>query len=327
MHTQIHMFDCEHPAKSRNIIICITIVVSLFLAMSIIFTCIHQIEEGHVGIYKRGGEVLEGYTTAGYNFKIPIITTVYEIQITYQTDIMQDVPCGTNKGVTIYFPFINISNMLRPEHARMMVKNYTVNYDKLLIFDKVQHELNQICSINSIQDMVIDKFHEIDDNLTKTLQKFIDEMSEGLEIRSVRVSKPTLPESLKQKYIAIEEEILNQEIKLKARAVEKTKEETVKQLQDIQNEVLLAKMINEKNISEVENQKYLGTQKSLADAEAYRIKEMANSESYKINMTAYSNKQLHTDSYLMVVRMQSLMNNSKLFFEGKIPSYIGSFGN
>jgi len=36
---------------------------------------IHKINEGHLGIYKRGGALLDGYTNPGYNFMFPLMTS------------------------------------------------------------------------------------------------------------------------------------------------------------------------------------------------------------------------------------------------------------
>jgi len=35
---------------------------------------IHKIEEGNVGVYYRGGALINGYTNPGYNLMIPGIT-------------------------------------------------------------------------------------------------------------------------------------------------------------------------------------------------------------------------------------------------------------
>ena len=35
-----------------------------------------------------------------------------------------------------------------------IVKNYTADYDKTLIFNKVHHELNQFCSVHNLQEVL-----------------------------------------------------------------------------------------------------------------------------------------------------------------------------
>ena len=39
-----------------------------------------------------------------------------------------------------------------------IVKNYTADYDKTLIYNKIHHELNQFCSIHNLQEVYIDLF-------------------------------------------------------------------------------------------------------------------------------------------------------------------------
>lgn len=46
-----------------------------------------------------------------------------------------------------------------------VVRNYTADYDKTLIFNKVHHELNQFCSAHTLHEVYIDLFDQIDENL------------------------------------------------------------------------------------------------------------------------------------------------------------------
>ena len=41
-----------------------------------------------------------------------------------------------------------------------VVKNFTADYDKPLIFDKVHHEVNQFCSTQNLHSVYIDLFGE-----------------------------------------------------------------------------------------------------------------------------------------------------------------------
>ena len=51
----------------------------------------------------------------------------------------------------IYFDRIEVVNVLSASAVHDIVKNYTADYDKPLIFDKVHHELNQFCSGTYLQ--------------------------------------------------------------------------------------------------------------------------------------------------------------------------------
>ena len=79
---------------------------SFALAMPVLlimFNGFHIVEEGHVGIYFRGGALLNSITEPGFNFKLPIITSVENVQVTVQTDKVTNIPCGTSGGVVIHF--------------------------------------------------------------------------------------------------------------------------------------------------------------------------------------------------------------------------------
>ena len=109
---------------------------------------------------------------------------------------MSDVPCGTQGGVVINFGKIEVVNRLREDHAWQTVKNYTVNYDKTWIYDKIHHEINQFCSKHTMQEVYIDKFDILDEHLADVLQENAAKWAPGIEIISIRVTKPTIPKAL-----------------------------------------------------------------------------------------------------------------------------------
>lgn len=65
------------------------------------------------------------------------------------------------------------------------VKNYTSQYDKVWIFDKIHHELNQFCSRHTLQEIYIEKFQNVDDMLLNALQESCDKWAPGIEIVSL----------------------------------------------------------------------------------------------------------------------------------------------
>ena len=117
----------------------IEILLGIFVvAPLIVFSGVHTVQEGHIGVYFRGGAILDGYQEPGWNFMFPFITTVENVQVTVQTDKVNNVPCGTSGGVNVMFEQIEVVNRLKKQLAQETVKNYTVNYDKTWIFDKIQ---------------------------------------------------------------------------------------------------------------------------------------------------------------------------------------------
>ncbi|VDO10397.1 unnamed protein product [Brugia timori] len=65
-------------------------IVALFMAFAL-----HHIEEGHVGVYYRGGALLSRVSQPGYHLMFPFFTTYKSVQVTLQTDEAKNVPCGT----------------------------------------------------------------------------------------------------------------------------------------------------------------------------------------------------------------------------------------
>lgn len=52
----------------------------------------HIIDSGHIGVYKRGGALLNSWTDPGLHFMIPFLTKYHQVQITLQTDQVKDIP-------------------------------------------------------------------------------------------------------------------------------------------------------------------------------------------------------------------------------------------
>merc|ERR1712168_1205141 len=169
-------------------------------------SALHKIEEGHVAVYYRGGALLDTIAQPGFHMMLPFITSHKIIQTTLQTDEVKNVPCGTSGGVMIYFDRIEVVNVLSASAVHDIVKNYTADYDKPLIFDKVHHELNQFCSAHNLHEVYIDYFDQIDEKLKDALQTDLTELAPGLRVHAVRVTKPKIPEAIRKNYELMEAE-------------------------------------------------------------------------------------------------------------------------
>ncbi len=53
---------------------------------------IHTVAEGYIGLYWRGGALIEGYTEPGFHLMIPFITSVAQVQVTVETDTVERIP-------------------------------------------------------------------------------------------------------------------------------------------------------------------------------------------------------------------------------------------
>ena len=309
------------PATLNHIVIGTLIGVGV-LAVAQIFFSLHKIEEGHVGVYYRGGALLDETTQPGYHMMIPFITTFRSIQVTLQTDEVKNVPCGTSGGVMIYFDRIEVVNILQASKVHEIVRNYTADYDKTLIYNKVHHELNQFCSIHTLQEVYIDLFDTIDENLRNSLQKDLDIMSPGLYVQAVRVTKPKIPEHIRQNYEQMEGEKTKLLISIqKQKVVEKDAETDRKRaVIEAEKHAQVSKIALEQQIAEKESLKKM----SLIEDEMFKLRQKmkADVEFYSIEKQAQANKLLLTNEYLELKRFEAIANNAKVYFGPDIPNSL-----
>jgi len=320
------------------------VLVPLFIIVFAIisaFMGIHKVEEGHIGVYYRGGALLDGVSHPGLHFMIPWVTQVADVRVTLQTDTVRNVPCGTSGGVMIYFDKIEVVNILNADAAHSTVKDYGVNYDKTWIFDKVHHEINQFCSSHSLQDVYIEKFSLLDEELRVTLQKECTAWKTGITIVSIRVTKPRIPDGVKKNYEEVEQQKTQLMITTQQQTVALKAEETDKMKATIQAdkeaEVAIIQAEQEANVAiinaqkeasvsrikvetsilekrgehtreKIENEMHLERQKALADANAFGIE-----------LEAEANIKKLTPIYLRSVLYNSLAKPEKVFFGDNIP--------
>ncbi|XP_012696733.2 erlin-1 isoform X2 [Clupea harengus] len=285
----------------------------------LLHSSIHRIDEGHVGVYYRGGALLTAPNGPGYHIMLPFITTYRSVQTTLQTDEIKNVPCGTSGGVMIYFDRIEVVNMLVPFAVVDIVRNYTADYDKTLIFNKIHHELNQFCSVHTLQEVYIGLFDIIDENLKTALQKDLNGMAPGLTIQAVRVTKPKIPESIRRNYELMEAEktrllvtAQTQKVVEKEAETERKKAiieaEKVAQVAGIQFQQKVMEKETEKRISEIQDSSFLATERAKADAEFYTAAKLAEANRMKL-----------TPEYLQMMKYQAIASNSKIYFGQDIP--------
>ncbi|KAK2837684.1 hypothetical protein Q5P01_014896 [Channa striata] len=288
---------------------------------------VHKIDEGHTGVYYRGGALLTTTSGPGFHLMLPFITTYKSVQTTLQTDEVKNVPCGTSGGVMIYFDRIEVVNYLIPSAVYDIVRNFTADYDKALIFNKVHHELNQFCSVHSLQEVYIGLFDQIDENLKLTLQEDLTSMAPGLIIQAVRVTKPNIPESIRRNYELMESEktklLISQQTQ---KVVEKEAEterikavieaEKVAQVAEIKFGQKVMEKETEKKISEIEDGAFLARQKAKADAEFYTSQRAAEANKLKL-----------TPEYLQLMKYKAIAANSKIYFGNDIPQMFVDSGS
>lgn len=192
----------------------------------------------------------------------------------------------------------------------------------LLITRACSHEINQFCSKHTLQEVFIDKFDSLDEQLASALQNDCDRWAPGIEIIAIRVTKPRIPDSLLKNYEKIEAAktqllIAEQEQKVKQRQAETKRLEAridAESLAEI-NRIEMDKQILAKEslrkMEEIENAIYTERERSKADAHYYKVSKMIEAEQ----------KQL-TPEFLKRLAIESFANNTKLYFGESIPKFI-----
>ncbi|CAN0414144.1 unnamed protein product [Pylaiella littoralis] len=301
-----------------------TVLQTLGVSAVLIYVCVvplglHKVREGHVGVYYRGGALMGSVSEPGFHTKIPLLTSMSEIQVTVQTDAVKDIPCGTSGGVMVDFEKVEVVNRLRKTHVLDTIRNYTVNYDTTWIFDKIHHEINQFCSKHTLHEVYISLFDTLDEHLAAALQLDCDVWAPGIEIISVRVTKPRIPSQIRQNFEKMEAEKTKLLIAMETQRVVEKEAETERKRSTIEAQMLsdvsrinmdkeLAEKDVRRRIAAIEDEIHLGREKAYADAVYYaHIKE------------ADSNDRLLTDSFLEYSRILSMGNTSKVYFGEKLP--------
>ncbi|KAG2702499.1 hypothetical protein I3843_06G086400 [Carya illinoinensis] len=283
---------------------------------------LHQVPEGHVGVYWRGGALLKTITDPGFHLKMPLITHYEPVQVTLQTDQVRDIPCGTKGGVMINFEKIEVVNRLHKDFVYETLLNYGVQYDNTWIYDKIHHEINQFCSSHSLQQVYIDVFDQIDEKMKDSLQGDCTRYAPGIEIISVRVTKPTIPESIRRNFEQMEEERTKVLIAIERQRVVEKEAETSKKMaiSEAEKNANVSKIVMEQKLmekdsarrqQEIDNQMYMARERSLADADFYRV--MKEAEANKLKLTP---------QFLELKFIEAIADNTKIFFGEKVPNMV-----
>uniref|UniRef100_A0A5B7A8U1 Putative erlin-1 n=1 Tax=Davidia involucrata TaxID=16924 RepID=A0A5B7A8U1_DAVIN len=283
---------------------------------------LHQVPEGHVGVYWRGGALLKTITDPGFHLKMPLITNFEPIQVTLQTDLVRDIPCGTKGGVMINFEKIEVVNRLHKDYVYETLRDYGVQYDNTWIYDKIHHEINQFCSGHSLQQVYIDMFDQIDEKMKDALQADCTRYAPGIQIINVRVTKPSIPDSIRRNFEQMEEERTKVLIAVERQRVAEKEAETKKKIaiSEAEKNALVSKIQMEQKLmekdsarrqEEIANEMYRTREKSLADANFYHATKEAEANKLKL-----------TPQYLELKFIEAIANNSKIFFGNKVPNML-----
>jgi regulator of protease activity HflC (stomatin/prohibitin superfamily) len=281
---------------------------------------IHRVPEGHVGVYWRGGALLDRVTDPGFHHMWPLLTWHEVVQVTLQTDKVTQIPCGTSGGTVITFDKIEVVNRLKREYVHETIKNYTIDYDKTWIYDKIHHEINQFCSAHTLEEVYISKFDTLDESLRDALQSDINRWAPGIEIVAIRVTKPRIPEKIRLNYEQVEQEAGKVKVATQTQLLVQKEAETERKravseaekraaVATIELGKQLAEKENEKRVEAIDNDMHLARQKAQSDAEFYQASREAEANRARI-----------TPELIQLEAVRAMANNTKVFFGDKLPN-------
>jgi hypothetical protein len=283
---------------------------------------IHKCPTGHRCVYTRGGKVLDTLSDSGYDFSFPFITTVHKVKTTYDTDVVSDVSCISEKGSRAFLT-IKVINLLKntKECVIETFKQFTpIPYDQALIYDYIPTEVSQFCVQFTIDEIKSTEYKRLDDILLERLRKNIKsyKLDNCVEIKDVLVDPPTLDPEMQQQFEAIEREEKKKQLALK-------KMETEKVQQDVELQAAKAAKFREQEEAKISAEtarlvaKEEAHRQAIIDKKNYDTKESnAKAQRIQLDEQAKGYNSLLTPAYLQLKGYESAHSNAKLIF-GDVP--------
>jgi len=292
---------------------------------------VHKCEQGNVCVYYRGGKLLNEFNSPGYHLKIPFITDHHNVQITWQTDKLENIICGSSRGGTAFLD-IEVVNKLKNTHncINETISEYTINYDKPLIYDYIPSEVAQFCKNYTLNDIVIREFDKLDEVLLKKLIENVESygLDDCLTIKKVRISRPKLQKEMQLKFESIENEQKTKELTIQQKETDKVRLEIQTQKEIMEQERAQKTAAIESETKKAIAQADLEKQEIIDNMEFQKSKKKADSEKYRLEKIAEGNEMLLANpNYIRLEGYKSVAPNAKLIF-GDVPqNAFVNFGN
>ena len=274
------------------------------------------IETGFVGVEYVWNKISNNTLEPGLHFYNPITSKIAIVEIRPQKDSVSNVECGTNDGLKLIFETIEVGNILDSQYVINTVSRFGLYYDKHLVTDLVRHQINVICSKKSAHQIAIEEFDSLDDLMKEFIQSENDRQSSGLIINFVRLTKPKLPHTIEQNYLALAEE----------RTMKKVLEEKKERIRtEKESELIVAEKDNEIRIKNSEKTNEIMVLNMRAKQEEQRIQnnmivEAAKANAEKIILEANALQSMYgIPGYVDVEKAKAIGPNQKIYYGDKLP--------
>lgn len=293
----------------------------------------HVTPPRHVSVYVRMGHTFDEISVPGVHAVSPL-TYAYDFLVEEDIDTVRNVVCGTNDGITLIFPSIDITNRLPAEHVASIFSRYGIDYDSFTIYKNVNAFIGQICAGMSAEEVYIKNFTDIDDKLKDLLIKHHETEKTGIEIKMVKVYKPYAKDSdIIQKFKQRAEHeanrkalIVKNEEQKQFNTNELLKKKGLDDLAKQENAARISRELDNKN-GEAERQTIeLQMETQLANNKAAITQIEANAKAMKLktegDAQAFTIKQIGdalTPEYVKMKLGEASMNNAKMIIGNEIP--------
>ena len=282
----------------------------------------YRIPEMHVGLFYFGGALQSQVAQPGFQWRPPFLTKLVTIPLAFQTLVVKNTPCGTKGGVVVSFDRIETVHRMSASHVWNTVRLYGQDYSKTWIRDTLPALVNDLCATMDLAELYILKFDTLDEKLIKLLRDHIATHVEGLEIIAVRLTKPTIPESIREKYMFVTETQSRVPVLLSQQKTE------IKKLETLQKQAIIQakKNLDVATITMQQRVEKANTRVQIesiqASIEYKRAVEKIDSVLYQTLKEAESNVRKLTPAFLNLEAATTMLQNTEIVFGDQIPSTI-----
>lgn len=283
---------------------------------------LYRVEDGHVGVCYFGGRLQNTLQAPGYSMHLPLLTSCLSVPVQMQTRRVTHIACGTSGGTVVEFESIEVVYRLRRAAVVDTIRNYSTTFPRVWIDERVHSEVNQLCSQNELRDILIDRFDEVDDILLSEMKQTLAIWAPGIDLVTLRLTKPVVPPSIQAQYERLEQEKVALRLATAVqgttvKAAENARRTAVKRaekdasLSAIAMASNVAAKASEVTISAVEDATALAAARGRADAAAYAAATLARSEAL-----------LLTPALLAHERAVASGRNLKVYYGSSLPKQI-----
>ncbi|XP_027362776.1 erlin-1-like [Abrus precatorius] len=251
------------------------------------------VPEGYVGLLWRTGFLQKPLLGPGIHVKIPLLEYSELVRVIPKTNKVS-VPCSTKWGVMINFEEIKVVSQLHEEYVFETVLNHGTRYYLKWINENIQDKMNKFCNAHTFQQVYIDEFDTIQENMKEALQSDCNRHVPGIQIISVNITRPTIPDGVRLLHEQMEEERTKVLIATEHQKLALKEAETKNQLavSEAETNATVTKIHMEQQLMEkdglkrqqaIENEMYLAREMSMADAHLYRVTRESEANAIKRN--------------------------------------------